>query len=252
VNSDAEFVTGLPAEEGFTGRTTSVDELLAIVCPTSTGAGTVLVSTVAGMAGVGKSALAIHVGHRAMAEDWFPGGVLFLDLHGYDPALRIDAHTAQDLILRSLGIPGERIPDKPAGRQLVYQTALEGRARAGKRLLVIADNASSEDQVTPLRPRHPAHRMLVTSRHPLGLGNARRLDLDLLPVNESVQMVNAVLRAANPDDDRVTAHAEEAIRLVELCGRLPIALRITAESLAALPRRSVAEQNEIYANQWTA
>jgi tetratricopeptide (TPR) repeat protein len=251
VSSDADFVTGLPAEEGFTGRTASVEELLAVVCPDSTSVGTVLVSTLAGMAGVGKSALAIHVGHRALAQNWFPGGVLFLDMHGYDPALRIDAHTAQGSFLRGLGVPGERIPDERGARQLVYQTALANRARTGQRVLVIVDNASSIDQVTPLRPGHPEHRMLVTSRHPIPLGNARRMELDVLPVNESVQMVNAVLRAANTADDRITTHEDDANLLVELCGGLPIALRITAELLVALPQRSVAEQNEIYADQQT-
>ena len=107
-----------------------------------------MVSAVAGLAGVGKTALAIQAAHAARAAGWFPGGVLFLDLHGYDEA-PVQPGQALDALLRALGMPGEHIPPGAEERAGLYRSVL---AQIADPVLVIADNASAEAQVRPLLP----------------------------------------------------------------------------------------------------
>ena len=112
------------------------------------GMGAVVVSAVVGLAGVGKTALAIQAGHAARAAGWFPGGVLFIDLHGYDEA-PVQPHQALDSLLRALGVAAEHIPPEAEDRAGLYRSAL---AQVTDPVLVIADNASSEAQVRLLLP----------------------------------------------------------------------------------------------------
>ena len=191
-------------------------------------AGAVVVSAVAGLAGVGKTALAIQAAHAAQAASWFGGGVLFIDLHGYDDQA-VQPAQALDALLRALGIPAEDIPPGTEERAGLYRSAL---AAITDPVLVVADNASSETQVRPLLPGVGPHRVLVTSRHTLaGLG-ARLLDVEVLNARAGIMMLEQALRTARPSDDRLTNDPSAADRLAAVCGGLPLALRITAALLA--------------------
>ncbi|WP_333768026.1 ATP-binding protein [Streptomyces sp. IBSBF 2435] len=223
----------LPADiADFTGRDGQVDELLGFLEPSSL-AGGVLVT--AGMAGVGKTTLAVHVADRAHRAGWFPGGVLFVDLRGFSPDASLDAADAAGALLRDLG---RRAVPPAAERAGALRSLLAGRPP----VLIVLDNAASAKQLTGLAP-HPPHRLLVTSRDTLSaLPSARVVRLDSLSDQESVLMLDGALRRARPDDDRVTAEPDAARRIAELCGSLPLALRITAAQLRDDPYRSFADQ----------
>ncbi len=221
---------------GFTGRETELAQITALLDPAGD-AGAVVVSAVAGLAGVGKTALAIQAGHTACQAGWFPGGVLFLDLHGYDDT-RVEPGQALDALLRALGVAAEHIPSSAEERAGLYRSEL---AKINDPVLILADNASSEAQVRLLLPGPGPHRVVVTSRHTLaGLG-ARLLDVPVLDDEVGVALLNAALRAARPDDDRVSDGREAAARLARICGGLPLALRITAALLTADPACTVNE-----------
>ena len=227
----------LPAPvAGFTGRKTELAEVTGLLDPAA-GPGAVVVSAMGGLAGVGKTALAIQAAHAARAAGWFGGGVLFVDLHGYDEQA-VQPGQALDALLRALGIPGEHIPPGTEERAGLYRSAL---ATIADPVLVVADNASAEAQVRPLLPGAGPHRVLVTSRHTLaGLG-ARLLDVEVLNEHAAAALLEQVLRAARPGDDRITSDPDAAQRLAAACGGLPLALRITAALLAADPALSAAE-----------
>jgi len=237
-------LAGLPAEEGFFGRGDDLSALDEILAPGG-GAEAVIVSTVAGLAGVGKTAFAVRAARRAMDAGWFPGGVVFVDLHGYDPARHVDADAALGALLRALGVPNGQIPPERGEREALYRSRLAELDGQGRRVLIIADNASTLDQVAPLRPGGPVHRMLVTSRHNLPLYGARRIEVDVLPQADAVAVVDRALRAASPGDERIANDMQAANRLVELCGCLPLALRITAELLADEPDQPITVMVEI-------
>ncbi|WP_433263976.1 ATP-binding protein [Actinosynnema sp. CS-041913] len=228
-------LSGLPPVDVFTGRAEALATLAEALRPADDTAPVVL-SAVAGLAGVGKTTLAVRAAHDAVAAGWFPGGVLFIDLQGYDPHHRVTPDAALSTFLRALGLPAEHLPADRAGREALYRSVLAGR----EPLLVVLDNASTADQVRPLLPNSPKHRILVTSRHTLAdLIGARLLDLNVLDDAEAVALVDAAVRAAHPDDDRVTP--ETAAELVRLCGRLPLALSIVAAILAADPEQPISE-----------
>jgi tetratricopeptide (TPR) repeat protein len=222
-----------PLAAGFTGRGAELAQVAALLDPAGS-AGPVVVSAVTGLAGVGKTALAVHAAHAAREADWFRGGVLFIDLHGYDEG-RVQPGQALDALLRALGVPGEHIPEGVEQRAGLYRSAL---AQVKEPVLVIADNASSEAQVRPLLPGPGPHRVIVTSRHTLaGLAalGARLLDLTVLDQATAVALLDAVVRTARPDDDRVSGVPEAAARLAGACGGLPLAIQVTAALLAADP-----------------
>jgi hypothetical protein len=225
-----------PLAAGFTGREAELAQVAALLDPEG-GPGAVVVSAVAGLAGVGKTALAVHAAHAARSSGWFPGGVLFIDLHGYDPS-PVGPAQALDALLRALGVPGEHIPDGTEQRAGLYRSAL---AQITDPVLVIADNASSEAQVRSLIPGPGSHRVIITSRHTLaGLG-ARLLDVTVLDQTEAVVLLDAVVRAGRPDDDRMGGDPVAARRLAEVCGALPLALQITAALLVADSALTAAE-----------
>jgi tetratricopeptide (TPR) repeat protein len=225
-----------PLAAGFTGREAELAQVAGLLAP-SAAAGAVVVSAVAGLAGVGKTALATHAAHAARVTGWFGGGVLFIDLHGYDPS-PVQPGQALDALLRALGIPGEHIPEGTEQRAALYRSTLD-QVRAP--VLVVVDNASAEAQVRPLLPGPGPHRVIVTSRHTLaGLG-ARLIDVTVLGQAAAVQLLDRVLRAARPADDRVSGDQAAAARLAGACGGLPLALQITAALLAIDPVLSAAE-----------
>ncbi|MEU9158336.1 tetratricopeptide repeat protein [Streptomyces sp. NPDC048417] len=221
-----------PRPGGFTGREEETAELLRALDDSAA----VLVTAVSGLGGIGKTALAVETAHLACGEGWFPGGVLFLDLHGYDEQ-PVSADQALQSLLRALGVAPEHIPATADDRAVLYRSVL---ARRGT-VLVLADNASSPDQVRPLLPGEGRHRVLVTSRDRLPQLGARLVPLDQLTPGEAWRVLDLALRIADPEDSRVVDDAEATGQLADLCGHLPLALQIAAALLAEDPGMPVAE-----------
>lgn len=221
-----------PETTGFSGRDDELAVLAEVLNPAGT-SGTAIVS-VAGLAGVGKTTLAIEAAHAVRARGWFDGGVLFIDLHGYD-ARPVEPSQALDTLLRALGIPAEHIPPGEEERAGLYRSVL---AAITEPVLVMADNASSEAQVKPLLPGTGRHKVMVTSRHTLAGLSARLIDATVLDDKTASAVMDVALRTARPDDDRITCDRETAGRLAQLCGGLPLALQITAALLKADPALS--------------
>ncbi|MDF5758445.1 tetratricopeptide repeat protein [Spongiactinospora sp. TRM90649] len=247
-------LAGLPAAPGaFTGRDAALAEILAFLNPAAPaapggaeeedkGGGTgVVVSAVTGMAGIGKTALALVAAHHGQTQGWFTGGVFFIDLRGYTPdeADRVPAEAAAAQLLRAMGVPDDELP--PAGEEVLalYRSVLAGHAAAGRGVLVVTDNTATVGQVEPLLPAQPCHRLLVTSRHTLATLPAQPIDLTVLSEGEAVELLGAALAIAGPDG-RVDADPDHAKMIARLCGFLPPALRIIASLLRAEPGRPLA------------
>ncbi|MEU1706051.1 tetratricopeptide repeat protein [Streptomyces sp. NPDC005706] len=226
---------GLPQE--FTGREDEIAKILSMLDPGS-GAGTA-VGSVAGLPGVGKTTLAHAVGHAALDKGWFTG-VQLVNLRGYDPS-PVPPEDALEALLRALGVAAEHIPPTLDEREGLYRSQLDALAREEQRLLILADNASTSDQVRPLLPaRH--HAVLVTSRHTLpGLG-ARLFNLHPLQPDAAVDLLHQRLEVADPDDRRVEDEPAAAEELAALCGYLPLALQIAAALLADDPNQPLSER----------
>jgi tetratricopeptide (TPR) repeat protein len=220
----------------FAGRNAELAQIAALLDPRG-GTKTAVVSALAGLAGVGKTALALQAAHAAREAGWFPGGMLFIDLHGYDDA-PVQPDQALDALLRALGVPAEHIPPGAEERAALYRSAL---AQISDSVLLIADNASAEAQVELLLPGPGPHRVIVTSRHTLASLRARLLDVTVLDEEAAVALLNLSLQDARPGDARITADRSGAERLVGMCGGLPLALQITAALLKADTSRAASE-----------
>jgi DNA-binding SARP family transcriptional activator/Tfp pilus assembly protein PilF len=225
----------LPAQvRHFVGRAQELAELTGLLelVTDETESAPVVISAVGGTAGVGKTALVLHWAHRVAAR--FPDGQLYVNLHGYDPGQPMSASYALAGFLRSLGVAGQDVPAEVDERAAMYRSLL-----AGRRLLVVLDNALSAEQVRPLLPGAAGCIAVVTSRDALaGLAardGARRLDLDLLPLPDAVSLLRALLGR------RVDAEPGAAEALALHSARLPLALRVAAELAAARPGISLAE-----------
>ncbi|MFF8844836.1 BTAD domain-containing putative transcriptional regulator [Streptomyces sp. NPDC015127] len=202
-----------PSPAHFTGR----EETVAALRTALTRGGAVVV--VSGMAGVGKSALAAHVAHTLREE--FPDGQLYFNLHGATPGVPpLEASQAVAAMLRDLGVGPRQIPEAPDAATALLRSVL-----APTRTLLLLDDAASAAQVRPLLPAGTGCAVVVTSRSPLtALDGAERFPLGPLSAGDSEQLVRAV-SGRGPD--------ERLERLVELCGRLPLALRVVGARLAA-------------------
>ncbi|MFD0271363.1 tetratricopeptide repeat protein [Streptomyces sp. NPDC127106] len=233
-------LSGLPAPSPtFTGRDTDVDELFQGLAPDGgERQRAVLVAAVAGLAGVGKTELVVQTAARALKEPgWFPGGVLFTDLFGYDTERRLSPEHALDGLLRALGMPGEHIPAGLQDRTRLYRSVLAAFAEQNRRILVVIDNASSAEQARPLLPTDGTTAALLTSRHTLDV-DARLHDLDILDEPASIELLRQALhQARGAGDSRVEDAPEAAAAVARLCAGLPLALRIAAALLADTPAR---------------
>lgn len=210
------------AASDFTGRAEQLDVLHQL----SVSSHAVVIASVAGMAGVGKTALAVHTAHQI--ADRYPDGQLFLDLHGYTQGIApVEPGEALDRMLRALDVPEAQIPAGLDERAALYRTRL-----ADARVLIVLDNASAEAQVAPLLPGAPGSLVLITSRRRLaGLDHTHVLSLDMLPVPDAVTLLT---RTAG--DGRLRDQPPHLlVELVELCGRLPLAIRIAAARLRSHP-----------------
>jgi DNA-binding SARP family transcriptional activator len=218
-----------PSPGGFAGRDAELASLDAMLPGAAGPAGTgVVIATLAGTAGVGKTALALHWAHRA--RELFPDGQLYVDLRGFDPnGPAMDPDDALRGFLGALGVPPESIPDNREAKAGLYRSLLNG-----KRVLVVLDNARDAEQVRPLLPGSSASMALVTSRSQLtGLiaaEGARPVGLCLLTVPEAYELL-----ALRLGECRVAAERQAAEEIIASCARLPLALTIAAARAAERP-----------------
>jgi transcriptional regulator with XRE-family HTH domain len=223
----------LPADvAGFAGRNELLRTLDEVLYEDSLGAAVPVVAVV-GMAGIGKTALAVRWAHQV--ADQFPDGQLFIDLQGYSAAAALRPIDALARVLRALGIPAEQIPVDQDEAAALYRSTM-----AGQQMLLVLDNAVSAEQVRPLLPGSAGSFVLVTSRDALtGLvarEGARELALGELSADESQELLAALLGT-----DRVAADPGGTARLAALCAHLPLALRIAAANLATDPNSTISE-----------
>ncbi|WP_317453471.1 BTAD domain-containing putative transcriptional regulator [Streptomyces sp. CBMA152] len=212
---------------GFAGRLAELTALTRVATgPHSP------IALVTGGAGVGKTALAVHWAYEHAAA--FPDGRLFADLCGYSDTPTPQTTVVLHEFLLALGVPVRRIPDTEAGMGSLYRSLT-----AGRRILVVLDNARNSDQIRPLLPGGDDSATLVTSRDRLGgliaSDAARPVRLGELPADDCAALLGAVL-----GEDRVVAEPDAARRLAALCDGLPLALRITAARLTTRPRATLA------------
>ena len=216
----------------FRGRRMVLEHLDGLLAEAS-GAGGPLVIVVQGMPGVGKTALAVHWAHRIASR--FPDGHLFVDLRGHSARAVMTPPEALGRMLRALGVPGEMIPDDDDAQAALFRSHL-----AGRRMLVILDNAGSSDQVHPLLAAGTQCVTIVTSRNRLpGLiarGGVRTVDLDVMPPDEAVDVVAAIV-----GPEQASAEAEAAAELAVQCAYLPLALRIAAANQRVRPHDTLAD-----------
>jgi DNA-binding SARP family transcriptional activator/tetratricopeptide (TPR) repeat protein len=209
----------LPADTRyFVGR----EPELARLTEVPEGTHTVVLSALDGMAGIGKTALAVRAAHRLARTGRYPDGVLFLDLHGHADRPPTEPADALEVLLGGLGVPGPQVPPGLDARIGLYRTVL-----ARRRVLLVLDNAFDAAQVRPLLPGGPGCLVLVTGRRRLaGLDEAEHLSLGPLPVAEAVQLFRAVVGPdRDPGDDGTVK------QIVAACGLLPLAIRIAAARL---------------------
>ncbi|WP_327087146.1 NB-ARC domain-containing protein [Nonomuraea sp. NBC_01738] len=220
-----------PTIAAFAGRKVEQGALDALLDSVS---GYLPLVVISGIAGVGKTTLAVRWAHRA--AEHFPDGQLFADLRGHDQhAAPATAHEVLDRFLRALGIPCEHIPAGNEERADLFRSTLQDR-----KVLILLDNAASSLQVRPLLPGASGCCVIVTARPRLeGLVTAHgaaSLLVEAFDVEDSADLLTQVLGA-----ERIAKESAEAERLAQLCEGLPLALRIAAARLATRPTYSLSD-----------
>lgn len=222
------------------GRQETVNALLDLLESGSDTQSTVVISAVSGLAGIGKTTLALHVAHEAVRRGWFTGGALFVNLRGYDTDRQVTAEQSLEILLRALGLPEEHLPPTPEGKANLYRSELARLADEGKRVLLVVDNASMAAQVLPLVPARHEHRVLVTSRDVLASLQARLIELRELAPGPAARLIVNALARARPNDTRHQGGTKALAEVARYCGYLPLALEIVANILIADPGLSPA------------
>jgi transcriptional regulator with XRE-family HTH domain/tetratricopeptide (TPR) repeat protein len=208
----------------FIGRTADVDRLHDLVLRRGAVTTGVVLATIQGMAGVGKSALALEVAHAA--ADVYPDGSFFLNLRGFGAGVPLSPAESLGQLLRATGLPADAVPSSVERASALLRSRL-----ASKRALLLLDNASGADQITPLLPGGSSCCVLVTSRANLtSLPADKRVRLHPLERPEALDVIRSIIGPS-----RTSAEPEAVDELVGLCGRLPLALSIAAARLAARP-----------------
>ncbi|MGW7821797.1 BTAD domain-containing putative transcriptional regulator [Streptomyces puniciscabiei] len=239
-NTRSRRVCQLPPDTAdFVGRRSELPTVIQALClghhqvaswpaaSTAPSALSVPVCVISGQAGMGKTVLAVHVAHHIRRQ--FPDGQLYINMQGGD-AHPVDPEEALGRILRALEVDSATVPTGLDQRAELYRAKL-----ANGRYLVVLDDVANEGQVYPLMPGTPGCAVLITSRRRLsGLPAAQMIDLPMMPSNEALELLRRVIgtgRAAEAPGD--------VDKLVQLCGGLPLALRIAGVKLAARPHWGV-------------
>jgi predicted ATPase len=212
----------------FAGRAGELATLTGLVRKPGGTGGTVVISAMSGTAGVGKTALAVWWAHQV--ADRFPDGQLYVNLRGFDPTGSVmDPAEAVRRFLDALQVPPERIPVDLDAQAALYRSQL-----AGKRMLVVLDNARDSAQVRPLLPGSPTCLVLVTSRNQLtsliAAAGVHPITLDLLTDDEAQQLLARRLGA-----DRVAAEPAAVAEIITRCAHLPLALALVTARAAIRP-----------------
>jgi DNA-binding SARP family transcriptional activator len=232
--------SNLPRDiEHFTGRDREFDAILAMADRPAHAPHSVVVCAIDGMPGVGKTTLAVHVAQRLSGR--FPDAQLYIDLHGHTPGqLPVSASAALDKLLVSAGVPSEQIPAELDDRAALWRARL-----AGRRWLLVLDNAADTAQVRPLLPGSLGSFVLVTSRRRMpGLDGCQFLSLGVLPASDAAALFSAVVGPA-----RVAAEPDATADVLSACGYLPLAVQIAAARLRHRPGWSVAHLRERLAGE---
>ncbi|MFV2196945.1 ATP-binding protein [Nocardiopsis sp. LOL_012] len=242
ISGDVHFHTSTPAPahrpaqlpgdvRGFVNRTNELrhlDTFLEETPKTLRDSATLRVALVVGTAGVGKTSLAVRWAHRI--KNRFPDGQLYVNLHGYDPGPPVAAADVLGRFLRALDVPVERIPSGEEPRAELFRSVT-----AGRRVLVVLDNAAAAGEVRPLLPGSGGCLVAVTSRTRMsGLvarEGAHRVSVETLSRAESVRLLRTVIGGHRTGDEDA-----DLAELARLCAHLPLALRIVAERAVARPR----------------
>ncbi|MFI6028953.1 AfsR/SARP family transcriptional regulator [Amycolatopsis magusensis] len=215
-----------PTVGDFTGRTAELDELVRTL--TAPGEA-VPVVTLAGQGGVGKTTLAVRAAH--LVTEHFPDGQLYVDLCGTQDAVRDPARVLANFLL-SLGVDGGAIPDDLADRSALFRSKL-----AGRKVLVLLDNAADEEQVRPLLPGSAGCAVVVTSRARLsGLEGGRSLDVEVFTPEQAWAFLAGVV-----GQDRIDAEPGAVAEITRLCGYLPLAVRVAGAKLVARSRLGIGQ-----------
>jgi DNA-binding SARP family transcriptional activator/tetratricopeptide (TPR) repeat protein len=225
----------LPVDlSAFSGREEEVERIVDQVIAADDASRTVLITAIGGMAGIGKTALAVHCAHRLVQN--FPDGQLYVNLRGFDPSGSV-IHPIEAIrgFLEAFGVPADRIPLSADAQAALYRSLL-----AERRVLVVIDNARDAEQVRALLPGGPGCMALVTSRTSLidlvTHEGALALSLRLLPDSQAQELLVRRIGA-----ERVVAERQAVADIIQLCGGLPLALAIVAARAATHPGFALAE-----------
>jgi tetratricopeptide (TPR) repeat protein len=233
VTGMATGIRSLPWDvPSFTGRHRELQELMDAASATTGPEGVVGVHVIGGMAGIGKTAFAVHAAHQL--APMFPDGQIFLSLHGHTPGQRpVDPADALASLLLTMGVPAARIPAALDARMALWRDRL-----AGRRILLLLDDAAHSDQIRPLLPGTGANLVLITTRRHLStLHGVTTTSLDTLPAEEAAALL--IELAARPE----LSSADLAVRdITRLCGYLPLAIGMLARQLHRHPKWSPAER----------
>jgi tetratricopeptide (TPR) repeat protein/transcriptional regulator with XRE-family HTH domain len=215
----------------FTGREAELLQLTRPFLEAGSSGGVVGIHAIGGMAGVGKTALAVHTAHQLASR--FPDGQVFLPLHGHTPGQQpVNPQDALASLLQIVGVPAAQIPPDLEARMALWRDHL-----AGKQLLLVLDDAAGHEQVAPLLPGTGGSLVLVTSRrHLTALEDARSISLDTLPADRAAELLARL--AARPGLDPADPAVGEITRL---CGYLPLAVGMLARQLHHHPAWTIEE-----------
>jgi len=215
----------------YTGRHVDLERLMQAMGSSTARSGVVGIHAIDGMPGIGKTAFAVHAAHQLAS--WFPDGQIFLPLHAHTPGQRpVDPSEALATLLLTVGIPAEQIPAGVEGRAALWRHYL-----ADKKLLLLVDDVASTEQVQPLLPGAEGCLVLVTSRRRLtALDATVSISLDTLPPDEAAELF---IRIAGRGGLKIAD--SQVAEAVQLCGHLPLAIRLIAGQLSHHPARTVGD-----------